>query len=266
MKKISILGCGWLGFPLAQHFIQNGFQIKGSTTTFEKVKILEAESITAFQIELHEDKIIGSIAEFLKDSEILILDIPPKLRSVVKENFVKKIQTLLPYIEQSTIKKVLFVSSTSAFADNNQIVTDETLPNPDTESGKQLVEVEQLLMSQTAFETTVLRFGGLIGKNRHPIHFLAGRSNIENPDAPVNLIHLQDCIGIINKIIHLEYWNTTLNAAVTEHPTKKEYYTQKALELNLPVPHFNLDKPSVGKTISSEKILKELEYKFTMSI
>lgn len=29
-KTISILGCGWLGLPLGQHLVQQGYHIKGS--------------------------------------------------------------------------------------------------------------------------------------------------------------------------------------------------------------------------------------------
>jgi len=35
-KTISILGCGWLGLPLAQHLIERSFTVNGSTTTADK--------------------------------------------------------------------------------------------------------------------------------------------------------------------------------------------------------------------------------------
>ena len=79
-RKISILGCGWLGFPLAKKLIENGFSIKGSTTSEEKLVVLEANKIQSYIIALHEDKIIGNTADFLNESEVLIIDIPPKLR------------------------------------------------------------------------------------------------------------------------------------------------------------------------------------------
>jgi nucleoside-diphosphate-sugar epimerase len=147
------------------------------------------------------------------------------------------------------------------------IVTEETKLNPDTESGKQLVQVEQLLQTNTNFKTIILRFGGLIGEDRHPIKFLAGRKNIENPNAPINLIHQDDCIGIILTILRqalndkLER-NETFNAAAPFHPSRKDYYTQKALDLGLDLPEFNDDNSSFGKTISSSKIENFLEYTF----
>ena len=224
--------------------------------------MLENNGIQPFQINLSETEIHGEIDSFLANSEILIIDIPPKLRSASGENFIRKIEILIPFIEKSSVKKVLFVSSTSVYEDKNGEVTEMTIPNPETESGKQLLKTEQLLLSNSNFKTTVIRFGGLIGENRHPIHFLAGRKNIENPDAPINLIHQTDCIGIIETIIKHDCWNETFNAVAPFHPTRKAYYTQKALELHLALPEFEEGKISVGKTILSDKVENSLKYKF----
>lgn len=262
MQQISILGCGWLGFPLGKSLLENQFQVKGSTTSLEKMALLETSGIMPFQISLNENVIDGDINSFLEHSEILILDIPPKLRGLAKENFVAKIQTLVPFIEKSSVKKVLFVSSTSVYSDANETITEATTPQPDTESGKQLLATERLLLANKNFQTTVLRFGGLIGDDRHPIRFLAGRKNIENPDAPINLIHQNDCIGIIQKIIATHCWNETFNAVYPFHPTRKAYYTNKAIEQNFPLPEFDFSKPSIGKHILSDKIEQVLEYQF----
>lgn len=262
MTKISILGCGWLGFPLAKALTEHGFSVNGSTTSTEKIERLENAGITPYLIEIGENGINGNVDEFLKESSILIINIPPKLRGNSTENFVSKIKNILPIIENSGIKKVLFVSSTSVFSDEDEVVTEENIPNPDTESGKQLLECERLLLNNLHFETTVLRFGGLIGEDRNPIHFLAGRTNIENPEAPINLIHQEDCIGIILKIIESNCWQETINAVAPFHPSRENYYTEKAKEYNLERPIFVASKQSIGKTILSDKLENVLKYQF----
>lgn len=267
MKQISILGCGWLGFPLAKSLLQKRYRVYGSTTSLEKISVLKNAGITPFLIHLSDVTIEGEMDFFLKNSEILIINIPPKLRGDSTESFVGKIQNLIPFIEKSSIKKVLFVSSTSVYSEDTTTITEDTIPNPDTESGKQLTEAEQLLQSNKNFQTTVIRFGGLIGEDRHPIKFLAGRTNLENPDAPINLIHQKDCIGIIEAILQQDSkGNETFNAVAPYHPTRKEYYTQKAIELNLSLPEFNESKTSVGKIISSEKVAMVLNYNFIKSL
>ena len=98
MTKISILGCGWLGFPLAKALLSKGLSVKGSTTSSEKLATLEKAGITPFLITLSENKTTGNVTDFLENSEILIIDIPPKLRGSEKENFVAKIKNVIPFI------------------------------------------------------------------------------------------------------------------------------------------------------------------------
>ncbi|MFV8364035.1 SDR family oxidoreductase [Flavobacterium sp. ZT3P35] len=263
MTKISILGCGWLGLPLAKALVKNEYLVSGSTTSIEKIAVLENAGIEPFLIVLSENKTIGNLTEFLADSEILIIDVPPKLRGSETENFVSKIKNIIPFIEKSAVQKVLFISSTSVYNDVDAFVTEETIAKPATESGKQLLETEQLLQSNINFKTTILRFGGLIGEDRHPVKFLAGRENLENPNAPINLIHQEDCIGIINAILSQQVWGETLNAVTPYHPTRAEYYTQKAVELNLALPKFTTGSNSNRKIILSDYLETVLKYTFT---
>jgi nucleoside-diphosphate-sugar epimerase len=262
MTQISILGCGWLGFPLAKALLQKGFSVKGSTTSMDKIAALRTAGIDPFIVQLGEQKVSDTITDFLANSEILVVNIPPKLRGNATENFVTKIEYLLPFIEKSTVKRVLFVSSTSVYGEDNLHVTEATPLNPDSEGGRQLAFVENLLQKSTHFKTTILRFGGLIGEDRNPVRFLSGKENIENPEAPINLIHREDCIGIIEKIIGMNSWNEVYNAVAPYHPSRKEYYTQKAQELHLALPKFVATNSSIGKTILSDKLIQLLRYSF----
>lgn len=278
MNSISILGCGWLGFPLATSLLTKGYNIKGSSTTASSLDGLKAAGIMPFQIQLKEQEIIGNVAEFLDQTAVLIIAIPPRLRGEIVASetlsFVNKIKTLIPFIEKSNVQKVLFVSSTSVYGDstinpNMQEITEEVKPTPDTESGQQLVIVEQLLQSNKHFKTTVIRFGGLLGADRHPIKFLAGRTKIENPDGPVNLIQREDCIGIIIKVLEVAYqdkWGDTFNAVAPQHPSRKTYYQKKAQQFNLPLPTFVENASSKGKIISSKKVETILNYSFQKEI
>ena len=169
---------------------------------------------------------------------------------------------MIPFIEKSRIKKVVFVSSTSVYSDEILVVDETTITNPATESGKQLLEVEYLLKSNKNFKTTIVRFGGLIGEDRNPIKFLLGKKNVENPNSPINFIHQNDCIGILKKIIENNVWNETFNAVAPFHPTRKEYYTRKAIELGLEIPSFNELNLFVGKIVLNDKVELVLGYEF----
>ncbi|MDO1499384.1 hypothetical protein Q2T40_03905 [Winogradskyella maritima] len=73
----------------------------------------------------------------------------------------------------SSVEKIVFVSSTSVYGEIHGEVDEDTPPNPSTESGKQLTEAEKIFKDVKNFETTIIRFGGLIGPDRHPVTMLS---------------------------------------------------------------------------------------------
>ena len=65
MQKISLLGCGWLGLPLAKSLLEKGFLVNGSTTSEDKISILKREGIRPFLISLGGNEIGSEIDLFL---------------------------------------------------------------------------------------------------------------------------------------------------------------------------------------------------------
>jgi len=56
-----------------------------------KLDVLQSHKIEPFLIRLEENQIIGTISEFLTDSEILIIDIPPGLRKITEATSEKRL-------------------------------------------------------------------------------------------------------------------------------------------------------------------------------
>ncbi len=267
--QISIIGLGWLGLPLAIHLAARNFNIKGSTTSDKKLTDLKSYNISPFKVILEEEIVIGEIVKCLEYSEILILNTPPGLRRNPESNYVAKIKRLIPFIESSSISKVLFIGSTSVFQDGFPIptITSDTKTNANSIAGKQLREVERLLNNNSNFETTILRFSGLVDNDRHPARMLSKRKDIPNAIAPVNLIHRNDCIGIIEAIIKQSKWGISLNASYPEHPAKVEYYNQICRKLGYAKPDFDMSNSSIsGKKIDGNQITELLGYSYEFSI
>ena len=108
-----------------------------------------------------------------------------------------------------------------------------------------------------------MRFGGLIGGARQPVKHLAGRIDLDGGNAPVNLIHKKDCIGIISSIIKQDAFGHIFNAVHPNHPKKKEYYTQKAKELDLIAPRYSESKDDMpNKQVDSIHIEAVIGYRF----
>ena len=256
---ISILGCGWLGLPLGKFLISKGFSVKGSVTDTNKFEILSDAGIAPYRIVLNETVAIVVDQTFF-DCDVLIISIPPRRTSHIERIFPAKIAQLIPFILESGLSKVLFISSTSVYPDKNQLAKEEDTLVPDKESGRALLLAENLLNNLTDFQTTILRFGGLIGADRNPARFLQ-KSTVPVPNSPVNLIHQDDCIGIISAIIEQDLWGETLNASSPEHPLKKDFYSRAAQISGLPEPLIS-EKPEAYKIVDSSKLIRLLNYRF----
>lgn len=266
--KIAILGCGWLGMELGKRLRKQNHEVRGSVTRHEKMIELRSAGIVPYSIKIYEKGIQGDIRSFLSGINILIVDIPPGLRKNPEINFVKKIKNLIPYIEKSYLQKVIFTSSTSVYEDKEDfpVYTEDAETDNSNDTAVQLRNVELLLLNNEKFNASVLRFGGLIGPERHPVKYLSGRSEIKNPEAPINLVHQEDCIAAIFKLMEKEKDNSVWNVVYPEHPKKEDYYSRIAKEMNLEAPEFDHSKPSKGKKVSSDKLKKELKFKFSHSL
>lgn len=258
---IGILGCGWLGFPLAKRFISMDYLVSGTTTTKGNLDILGNEGILPHYVELFNEGVKGSLINFLKDIDVLIINVPPK-RKATEEDYLSKMTHLYEACKIMHLKKIIFVSSTSVYGEVQGEVTEKSLPKPRSDSAKKLVAVEKLFITDKDLDATLLRFGGLLGPDRHPVTYLSGQHELTNGDDAINLIHLEDCLLILTSIISNGWWGKLMNGVYPDHPTKRAYYTKEANKRGLPAPDYT--KGYAGKTgkVIKTKTLDSLKFKF----
>ncbi len=261
-ETIGIMGCGWLGLPLAKAFIDLGYTVKGTTTSKEKLETLKGDGIIPFQIGLSATSIEGEIKAFLVALDILIINVPPRLRGINTESFVAKMELLYEEVKKSKLAKIIFVSSTAVYGKIEGLVTEDTIPKPSTASGEQLLQSENLFKNDPVFQTTIVRFGGLIGPDRNPITMLVKKNQLTNGGDPINLIHLEDCISILTTIVTERYWGELFNAVYPDHPTKMHHYTREAKKRGLAMPNYIESQATNGKIIASERLTQGKNYSF----
>lgn len=258
---ISILGCGWLGLPLGHYLSQRGHMVKGSVISTEMFPGLEKVGISPSLLVLSPD-LLGENVESFFSCDVLIVTFPPERRADIEEYLPAQISSLIKHIDRNRIRKVLFVSSTSVYPDLNREVYEHEALLPEKGSGRALKAVEDILLEQKEFATTVLRFGGLVGYDRLPGKYLASKKDVSNADVPVNLIHRDDCIEIIYQIIVQDIWGEVFNACADEHPLRRDYYLHAALQAGLEPPVFSSHGTSTYKIVNSEKLKTSLNYTF----
>jgi nucleoside-diphosphate-sugar epimerase len=260
-RTISIVGCGWLGLPLAKHLMERGHLVKGSKTDQAGVDSIVKSGVEGYQFSLNPAVESDNITALL-DAEIIIINIPPKRRDDIEKFHWDQMRALKAAVYDSPIRKVIFVSSTSVYPNTNGEVDEQCKLPADKPSGRVLKDVENLWTKDWSLQTTVVRFGGLIGDDRLPGRFLAGKRAVKNGNAPVNLIHRDDCLGILTAIIEQNEWRKVYNASADEHPLRKDLYTKAAKNLDLEAPEFDVEAETAFKIINSELLKKELNYTF----
>jgi nucleoside-diphosphate-sugar epimerase len=251
-NSISILGCGWLGFPLGKKLLDEGFSVKGSTTNQAKQDDLSKAGITPVLINLSKpDKTNNNL---LLETGILVIAVPTSSVNLVN------LQTLLQTADPAVLKQIILISSTGIYLDTNAEIAESNADALDQTS--KLFAVEQLVKSFDMFNPVVLRMGGLMGYNRQPVTFGKSARVKANPNGRTNMIHRDDAIQLIMQVIKKGVKNETFNCCADEHPTKKEFYTKLAKAAGIAPPVFNAAETDSFKIISNKKVKKVLGFKF----
>lgn len=262
IKTVSILGCGWFGLALAKKLVAEGYLVNGSTTTHEKIQLLSENHIKPFLINFTPEHIQAE--EIFFETEALFICIPPKRNSNELHSYPDKIKAILNAAKGKT-SKVILISSTSVYNDENKIVNETNETSPDTDSGKVVLLAEQILKEYYPNDFTVIRFAGLIGPDRNPGRFFAGKKNLANGLAPVNLIHQKDAVGIAEAILDKQAFGRIYNACSPDHPTKKDFYVKAAKQSAIEEPEFLEEKQS-WKIVESLNVPNYLGYEFQIAL
>ena len=267
IEKVSILGAGWLGWPLAKHLQKLGYTVKTSTTTLEKLDLLLAEGLNPTLLHVDQGQVEFSDPAFF-DTDLIILNIPPsRRRPDVEVWYPTQIRAIVELAQQRGVAKILFVGSSSVYGDVNAEVTEDSELKPDTASARALIQAEKSVKINYPNESsTILRMSGLVGGDRKAGRFFAGKRDVPEGNAPVNLVHLDDCIGVIEALIQQAAWGKLYNVCADEHPRKADYYTAQAILEGFEPPTFLPDDTLRYKVVSNEKLRRELGYVFKRKV
>ncbi len=258
--RISILGCGWLGLPLAAQLVTENHKVKGSTTRPEKLSSLRALGIEPLWLQLTpEPKGIGW--DYLLDCEVLIVNIPPRLERTGAAHHPAQIRHLVELLKSSPVQQVIYISSTSVYPELNREVYEEDVVYPSQSASPSLVEAEQMIVNLPQ-QSLVLRCGGLMGYDRIPAKYVSGKKDITTGEVPVNYIHRDDVIGVIKAFLQNPLlWNDTYNVVAPLHPTRREVYLSSSV-LGYEAPTFSAPSANPFKVIASKKLTDKLPYSF----
>ncbi len=257
---ISLIGLGWLGIPLAEQLLIAGHRVVGSTTTPEKVTLLRQKGISAYHLVLNPQP-VGELATLL-DADVLVVNIPPKAGQHGGTFHPEQMQLLAHEVASSSVQHVIYVSSTSVYPELNQELFEADVVTPDQSAAPRLVEAEQHWLALSGQKKiTIVRCGGLMGGQRIPGKYVAGKP-VDSGSVPVNYIHQTDAVGLILAVIQ-QGLTGMYNAVAPHHPTREAIYRKSCADFGYALPTFiSPASPVPFKQINGDKITAATGYAF----
>lgn len=292
-KKVTIIGAGWLGFPLAQYLNQANFEVSATrraiddtiisdfytedpTITFLAYCDLLLHKIRETQQQTNDLGIYHELCERLFKNRDVIITIPPSYfvkksldqdsRKGSQFSYAEMVLYTAQLAQDCGATRIIFTSSTSVYGNSSGIIHEELPAMPKTANATTIREAEKMLETQISIPVTILRLAGLIGNGRHPIFHLSGRDNIIEPFNAINLLHIDDLIRAIHSLLlrdptlsqHPRY--EIYNLVTPFHPNRQSYYQTLAKQLNLPLPQFEVPRPLLKKIIDGQKITEQGDF------
>ncbi|WBM72099.1 SDR family oxidoreductase [Buttiauxella sp. WJP83] len=264
MKKVAIVGLGWLGMPLAMSLSARGWQVTGSKTTLDGVEAARMSGIDSYQLQLTPELICDTDdLDALLDVDALVITLPARRTGEGDDFYLQAVQEIVDSALAHDIPRIIFTSSTSVYGEKEGVVKETSPLEPVTASGRVLKELETWLHDLPGTSVDILRLAGLVGPERHPGRFLAGKTDVANGAHGVNLVHLEDVISAITLLLQAPKGGHIYNLCAPDHPSRAEFYSLMARQMNLDAPNFRTEAQNGrGKLVDGNRICNELGFEY----
>jgi nucleoside-diphosphate-sugar epimerase len=273
--RVLIVGCGYVGTPLGAELVKQGHEVFG----LRRGARAEADFKTA--------GIMPLTADITKAEQLARL--PAGYDWVVncvsasggggeeyREIYLQGTRNLIEWLGAAPPKKFVYTSSTSVYGQNDgSLVKESSATEPAVETGKILVETEQVLLAaarEKKFPAVILRLAGIYGPGRgHWFkQYMSNEARIEgNGSRILNMIHRDDVAGAIIAALKSGRPGEVYNAVDDEPVTQLGFFQWlsgplgKELPPSAPEDAEGVRKRGVtNKKVSNRRLKMELGYQF----
>jgi hypothetical protein len=239
MKKVGIIGCGWLGFRIAEN-ISGRYEVYTTTSTQDKIEKLTLRGFKPTIVNFSDDKISKETGQWEVCPTLDIIIITVSFSE--KGSLSNKVHNLFSFIGDFK-GQLFYMSSTGVYPNIEKIFLEDDVSSDSV--------ADERIMKEKYPQVNILRLAGLMGDER-----LLRNYKITNLNFAVNHIHYTDICKIVEKMMDRQLKLKLYNVVSPFHPTKAEVINaQNNIEYS--------EKCEVkGKIISSSKLSKELDFVF----
>lgn len=180
-----------------------------------------------------------------------------------QQTYVDSIRPIVQALKNHPIQKVIVVSSTRVYGENNgERIDDETAPNPSDEQGKLLFKMEQLWQQAYSEHCIIIRPTGIYGTSNARMLKLAEKTQSYPNIHWSNRIHIEDLARFLAYMIHVEHPEKSYICTNNQPQALHERILELQKALNLPELVLESERET-GKRIYAERMVAsgfELKY------
>jgi len=244
MPRILIAGCGYVGQAAADLLHAADWSVEGWTASEESAAALSAKPYPVRKADISNR---DQVADCLRTFDAVVHCVSSRGGGVedYREIYLNGARNLL---DQFGGAKMLFTSSTSVYAQRDGLwVTEETETKPSHETGRILLETEELVLNRGG---VVARLAGIYGPGRSALlsKFLAGAAVIDpENDRFINQVHRDDIASALFLLLSQEAEGNRIYNVVDDQPMRQsDCYGWLAQRLHRPL-------PPIGKSTKQRK-------------
>lgn len=194
-KRVALIGCGDIGGRLAKLLVDKGAEVHG----FRRNAAALPDFIHAHSLDVQDVASLQVLTDTAFDFVVITLTPDRFSEETYQQTYVQGLANILATLNRSRLQRILWASSTSVYAQNDDGWVDELSPTlPMSFSGRMQLQAEALLADIA--EATVVRFSGIYRDGQYRLLERIKRGEISQtivPDSYSNRIHVDDCAAIL---------------------------------------------------------------------
>lgn len=266
--RLLIAGCGDLGMRVARRVLRNPINLVWGlkrTRPDEQEMML---GLTWFEADLSKPESMKNLPTGI--THILFSAAPnARTESDYRAVYVDGLRNVVQNAYSSTLKRVLFISSTAVYGEHgDEWVNEDTPVNPKNFNGRVLLEAEQWLSlfgREHALTTLNLRLSGIYGPGRIALLEKLKLGQVGAPSSAThwsNRIHVEDAAAAVVHLMGLEDPQATYLITDSTPLPMRTLYEALAEHVGGPVPPVSESPAFVGSKRLSNARLRETGFMF----
>jgi len=265
-----IIGCGYVGVPLAEAFRRGGDVVFPTTRSPERARQFEELGWHAVIADVTKPETLRKLPE--ADTVVFAVGFDSDSGATRDEVYAEGLKNVLDHLPEST-RRLVFVSTTGVYGDaDGQTVNEETPCDPARAGGKAFLKAEQYLRDHPVWSqrSVILRMAGIYGPRRIPrsADIEAGKPIPAPGGGALNLIHVEDAIQAIKLAADSESFSPVYIVSDGSPVDRRDYYREVARLMSAPDPTFESpdpDSPAAQRAksdrrMSNERLVSELGF------